>query len=446
MVILMNLSEVTKIIEQKKITEIALQFTDLSGLLHTLWIPSNLFPTFVEEGVHTDGSSLGVVDVSKSDVKLKPDINSFLVLPPSLFPQKIARVICDIYQPDSSAPFELDPRFLLKKTMTEVKKTIGTSVDCCASSEIEFFLFNKSENGNIKLIDDAGYLATPPADQGADLRLEITEELRKIGIFVEKHHHEVPHGKSEFNIPYANALQMVDTIYLIKFVTKVMAARKGLIASFMPKPFHGEYGAGLHTHLNLRDSEKNQNLFEETNGTQKLSQIAMSFMAGILTHAKALAGFTNPTVNSYKRLVPGWEAPVYISWAHYNRSTLIRIPPGKKNSARLEYRPTDGSCNFYIAYAALFSAGLDGIRRKLKPLEPIEENIYDMGEKERVKRAIEVLPGNLGDALREISSDIFFQEALGPKFVEKFLEIKQKEWKDFSVFVHEWERKKYLDV
>jgi len=375
-----------------------------------------------------------------------PDINSFLILPPSLFPQKIARVICDVYQPDSNIPFDLDPRFLLKKTMTEVKKTLGSSVNGCASSEIEFFLFNKAEDGRINLIDDAGYLATPPADRGADLRLSITDELRKIGILVEKHHHEVPHGKSEFNIPYSNAVQMADTIYLIKFVIKVMAARKGIIASFMPKPFHGEYGAGLHTHVNLRDSEKDQNLFEDTNGTHKLSPIALNFMAGILAHAKGLAGFTNPSVNSYKRLVPGWEAPVYISWAHYNRSTLIRIPPGVKNTARLEYRPTDGSCNFYIAYAAIFSAGLDGIRRKLVPPEPIEESIYDMEEKERVKRGIEVLPGNLGEALGELSSDMFFREALGPRFVEKFLAIKAKEWKDFSVFVHEWERKKYLDV
>ncbi|MHA1970209.1 MAG: glutamine synthetase family protein, partial [Candidatus Hodarchaeales archaeon] len=281
----------------------------------------------------------------------------FVVLPSELFPQKVARVICDIFHPESDKPFELDPRYILKKVCKDVNQTLGPSVVGVTSSEIEFFLFKKQEDGQIRLIDEAGYLATPPADQGADLRLEMSDNFRKMGVSIEKHHHEVPHGKSEFNLPYSDAIRMADTIYLVKFIIKLMASKRGLIASFMPKPFHGEYGAGLHTHINLRDIEKNSNLFSDPKGASGLSKMALNFMAGILSHAKALAAITNPSVNSYKRLVPGWEAPVYISWANFNRSTLIRIPPGKNKAARLEYRPTDGSCNFYLAYAGLISAG-----------------------------------------------------------------------------------------
>ncbi len=442
----MNITEAVKTIQDEKVKEIALQFTDLLGVLHTLWVPSGMFRQVVKEGIHTDGSSLGVVDVSKSDVKLLPDVNSLVVLPSSLFPQRVARVVCDLYEPDSEIPFKLDPRYILKKITKDIKETLGQSIVGCASSEIEFFLFTEDDNSGIKLIDEAGYLASPPADKGAELRLEMAEEFRKMGIVIEKHHHEVPHGKSEFNIPYSSVVQMADTIYLIKFIIKLMASQKNIIASFMPKPFHGEYGAGLHTHLNLRDDDKNQNIFADPKENTILSEIAMKFMAGILTHAKALACITNPSVNSYKRLVPGWEAPVYISWAHYNRSSLIRIPPGNKKAARLEYRPTDGSCNFYLAYAGLISAGLDGIQKNMTPPEPVEENIYAMTEKERIRRGIEVLPANLGEAIKELSNNVYIKDALGSAFHEKYLALKNKEWKDFSVYVHEWERKKYLDV
>ncbi len=442
----MNISNTVELIEQELIKEIAMQFTDLSGVLHTLWVPSNHFYEVMEEGMHTDGSSFGMVDVSKSDLKLMPDLESFVILPSDLFPQKVARVICDIFHPESDTPFELDPRFILKKVTGDVSRDIGSSVIGVTSSEIEFFLFKPQENGQIKLIDEAGYLATPPADQGANLRLEMSENFRKMGVIIEKHHHEVPHGKSEFNLPYSEAVRMADTIYLIKFIIKMMASKKGLIASFMPKPFHGEYGAGLHTHINLRDEKINLNLFSNPDRTHGLSTMALNFMAGILTHAKALAAITNPSVNSYKRLVPGWEAPVYISWANFNRSTLIRIPPGKNKAARLEYRPTDGSCNFYLAYAGLFSTGLDGINRKLDPPTAVEENIYAMSDEERSRRGIEVLPGNLGEALKELDNDVYFEKTLGSAFCNSYKKIKRKEWKNFSVYVHEWERKQYLDV
>jgi len=248
------------------------------------------------------------------------------------------------------------------------------------------------------------------------------------------------------NLAYTNALKMADTIYLVKFLVKMIASRKGLVASFMPKPFHGGYGCGLHTHVSITDDEKVKNLFYDPKGRYGMSKMALNFVAGILTHAKALAAITNPSVNSYKRLVPGWEAPVYISWAKYNRSVLVRVPPGKGMSTRLEYRPTDGACNFYLAFAGILAAGLDGVKRKIEVPEPVEENIYEMSEEERLEKGIEVLPENLGDALVELSKDKCLQDAFGQAFYEKFIQLKAKEWKDYNATVHEWERKKYLDV
>lgn len=442
----MKISEIRKSTEKENVKEVALQFTDISGTLHSLWVPSDLFPKVAEGGIHIDGSSVDMVDISESDLKLIPDTDTFVVLPPNVFAQRTARVVCDMYEAESNKPFEFDPRYVLKKVVKDSKKSLGASVVYNACSEIEYFLFKKDECGNIRLFDEAGYLASPPADLCLDLRLEIAQNLRSIGVIVEKHHHEVPPGKSELNLAYKDALSMADTIYLVKFLVKLTAARKGAIASFMPKPFHGGYGCGLHTHVSLIDNEKSRNIFYDPKGNHGLSKTALNFIAGMLAHAKALAALTNPTVNSYKRLVPGWEAPVYLSWAKYNRSVLVRVPPGKGLSTRLEYRPTDGSCNFYLAFAGILAAGMDGIKRKTEPPEPVEEDIYEMSEKERAERGIDVLPGTLGDALKEFSKDKCLQDALGKAFCVKFIAIKSKEWKDFNVTVHEWERKKYLDV
>lgn len=442
----MSISEVVKIIRKENVSEIALQFTDISGTLHSLWVPSGLFSKIHGEGVHMDGSSVDMVDISESDLKLLPDLDTFAVLPRSLFRQRVVRVVCDICEPESNRPFRIDPRFVLKGMMNDAKEILGQSVEYNACSEIEFFLFKKDEGGNIRRYDEGGYLASPPADLGIDTRLEITESLRSIGIVVEKHHHEVPPGKYELNLAYANALRMADTIYLVKSIVKMIATQRGLVASFMPKPFHDGYGAGLHTHVSLIDKRKVRNLFYDPRGSYGISKTALNFIAGILTHAKALAALTNPSVNSYKRLVPGWEAPVYLSWARYNRSVLIRVPPGGKMRARLEYRPTDGSCNFYVAFAGILAAGLDGVKRRIGPPEPVEENIYEMNEKQRKEKGIGVLPGNLGEALTELARDRYLRESVGRAFYEKFLEVKTKEWKDFNVAVHEWERAKYLDV
>ncbi len=446
--------KVIELLQKENVKEVALQFTDLAGTLRSLWVPSKLLPKIAEGGIHIDGSSINMVDVNKSDLKLMPDLQTLAILPPDLFPHRVARVVCSLYEPDSNKSFELDPRFVLKRAIDNVKKKVGSFVECYASSEMEYFLFKKEENDDIALLDKGGYLATPPADLGLDLRLEIVEGLRNMNVSVEKHHHEVPPGKyelelgleQEMDIGGSDALKMADTLYLVKFLVKLMAAKRGLIASFMPKPFHDQFGAGLHTHVALFEPRKNHNLFYDSEGRQGLSERGLSFIGGILTHAKALAALTNPSVNSYKRLVPGWEAPVYISWARYNRTALIRIPPGKTMKTRLEYRPTDGSSNFYIAFAGILSAGLDGIERKIKPPDPVEENVYKMTDKERLQKGIGTLPENLGEALEELSEDRYLRKTLGDTFCQRHLELKREEWRDFNVAVHDWERKKYLDV
>ncbi|MCD6446167.1 glutamine synthetase [Candidatus Bathyarchaeota archaeon] len=439
-----GLKKIKSLIEKENVKQVILQFTDINGTLHSLWIPSERFQGVAEKGIHTDGSSVAMVDISESDLKLKPDLESFTVLPKNVFQTRVARVVCDLYEPESEKSFEFDPRFILKKVIKEMKETLGESVNYYASSEMEYFLFQKTDEG-IKFFDDGRYLATPPADLGADLRLEIVEQFKNMGVLIEKHHHEVPPAKYELNVAYANALKTADTAYLVKFIVKLLASKKGLIASFMPKPFHGQYGAGLHTHVSLIE-EDGKNLFYDSKGNYALSETALNFIAGILNHAKALAALTNPSVNSYKRLVPGWEAPVYISWAKYNRSVLVRVPPGTHLRTRLEYRPTDGSCNFYLAYAGILAAGLDGVKRKLKPPEPVEEDIYKMDEKERERRGIDVLPENLGEALKEFSKDRYLWKTLGEKFCEKFVELRRQDWREYNITVHEWEREKYLDV
>jgi glutamine synthetase len=442
----MGILEVKAAIQKQGVEEIALQFTDLSGGLHSLWVPAHLIPKVVDEGIHMDGSSVDMVDISGSDLKLVPDLNTLRILPSGLFQSRVARIMCDMYEPDSDRRFESDPRHVLRSVVNDSRKVLGANATYNACSEIEYFLFSKDQAGNLRRQDEGGYLASPPADMGIDVRLEIVRNLEESGVVVEKHHHEVPPGKYELNLQYSDALRMADTVYLVKLVVKMTAVRNGLVASFMPKPFQDGYGAGLHTHVSVTDERKRTNMFYNPRGDYGVSKMALNFAAGILVHARGLAALTNPSVNSYKRLVPGWEAPVYLSWARYNRSVLLRIPPGKGMHARMEYRPTDGSCNFYLAYAGILAAGLDGIRREIEPPRPTEEDVYHMSAEERASKGIGVLPSNLGEALDEFARDKYLRESLGKKFCDKFLQIKRKEWRDFNTTVHDWERKKYLDV
>ena len=442
----MGIQEIRAAIQKEGLEDVALQFTDLAGGLHSLWVPARHVPKVAGEGIHMDGSSVDMVDISESDLKLVPDLATFTVLPSALFQSRVGRIMCDLYEPDSARPFEADPRYVLKRVIDGSRDALGADATFNACSEIEYFLFSRDQAGNLRRQDEGGYLSSPPADLGIDVRLQIVRNLKESGVVVEKHHHEVPPGKYELNLQYANALRMADRVYLVKLVVRMTAARNGLIASFMPKPFHDGYGAGLHTHVSVTNEWKKANMFYDAKGTYGVSKTALNFIGGVLAHARGLAALTNPSVNSYKRLVPGWEAPVYLSWARYNRSVLLRIPPGKGMSSRIEYRPTDGSCNFYIAYAAILASGLDGIRRGIEPPHPTEEDVYHMTAEERTEKGIGVLPADLGEALDEFGKDRYLRESLGRRFCDRFLQIKRKEWRDFSTSVHEWERRKYLDV
>jgi len=314
------------------------------------------------------------------------------------------------------------------------------------SPEIEFWLFTRDESGTLRFHDDASYFSAPPKDRGYAIRMRIASMLMEMGIHPVKIHHEVPPGKHEIDFKFGPALHIADASIMYKFAVKSIAAKYGLVASFMPKPFYGQYGAGMHTHQSLMDVRERRNLFHGSS-CQNLSEIALYFIGGLIKHAREIAAITNPTVNSYKRLVPGWEAPVYITWARYNRSALIRVPmTTDPRKVRIEYRATDGSCNPYLAFAVMLMAGLDGVKNKLEPPPPVEENIYKMTQEERQRRGIETLPGSLGEALKEAENSTIIKETLGNKAYKKYMEEKYKEWFEFNVRVHEWERQKYIDV
>jgi glutamine synthetase len=442
-----DLNQLIELIDEEDIRYIALQVVDLLGKLKMLWIPAEELPKAFEQGIGVDGSALRFVSISKSDLVLKPDLNSFRVYPWSRYGYRVAGVMCDLYYPDTLEGFEGAPRRILKRAIAHLKAQLGDEIDFYVSFEPEFFLFTPQDSGDqpVKLHDSGSYFSPPPLDKGYDLREEICESLRFMGIQVVKSHHEVPPGKHEINIKYSEALSMADTLQFLKTTVKKLASDRGFIASFMPKPFHGQYGAGMHTHLSLLKANGEINLFYSADAPDGLSDLGRYFIGGLLKHAKALAAITNPTVNSYKRLLPGWEAPVYIVWSRYNRSALLRIPFSSPSSTRLEYRPTDGSCNPYLALAALLEAGLDGIREEVAPPPPVEEDVYHLSNTELERRNIQVLPANLQEALTELENDEVIKKAIEPA-TEAYLALKKREWEAYTMQVHDWEREQYLDV
>jgi glutamine synthetase len=424
----------------KTVSTIMLQFVDLRGESHSLWVSKERFEKIKEKGIHVDGSSIDMVSIEKSDLKLLPDLSTFRILPSSLFQQEVGYVVCDLYQAETSTPLEEGPRRVLQKVI----ETLLSQYQYYTSVEVEYFLLKKEES-SYSFFDQGSYLSLPPLDLGVPLRLEIIQTLNSMGIEVEKHHHEVPPGKYELNLKYKPAIEMCDLLYLVKFVIKQLALKYNLIATFMPKPFHQQYGAGLHTHVSIM-KEEGENLFYKKNSPYGISEMGLNFIAGILHHARGLTALTNPTVNSYKRLVPGWEAPVYISWAKYNRSVLVRIPPGKAERTRIEYRPTDGGANFYLALAGILVAGMDGVLKKIKLPPPTEENIYEIPVKKLISRGIKLLPSTLGEALAEFQKDKVLWKGLGESVCKHYLQLKEKEWQEFNQVVHKWEQDRYLKL
>lgn len=439
----MSLENIQKIIKDQQIAYIALHFTDVFGKFYTLWIRSSELEVELNRCTSVSGYPY-FTGHEKSDILLKPDLSTFRVFPWSNEGRTAGSVICDMYHPDKPEEFEEAPRSLLKHAVRKLKKEIGDDVNLFVAPEWEFFLIRRSEDGRLFFHDQGSYFASPPSDKADKLRENICCALEQMGIQVVKQHHESLKGKNEINIRFDRALNTADNVQLGKLLIRKFASDNDLIASFMPKPFNTPGGAGWHTHVSLMNEKKGDNLFYSAEGKYGLSDLGLYFIAGVLKHAKALTAISNSSVNSYKRLVPGYQAPIYVCWAKYNRSTLLRFPASPAKGTRFEYRASDGLCNYYLFFAALIHAGLDGIAEGKYPPPPIEENVYALTQEEKTKRGIESLPGSLKEALDELRKDEVIKKALEP-LTQKFLQLKAEEWKDYSYRVHEWERQRYLE-
>lgn len=391
-----------------------------------------------------DGSSIeGFVRIEESDMYLYPDLDTWVIFPWTAEKGKVARLICDIYNADGT-PFDGDPRNNLKRVLKEME-ALGFS-DFNLGPEPEFFLFKVDEKGNptLELNDNGGYFDLAPMDLGENCRRDIVLELEEMGFEIEASHHEVAPGQHEIDFKYANAIRSCDDIQTFKLVVRTIARKHGLHATFMPKPLYGVNGSGMHCNLSL--FKNGENVFFDQNGDLQLSDDARHFIAGILKHAPAFTAVANPTVNSYKRLVPGYEAPCYVAWSAQNRSPLVRIPASRGISTRVEVRSVDPAANPYLVMATLLAAGLDGIKNKLTPPAAVDRNIYVMTKEEREEAGIVDLPATLAQALVTLQSNEIVCGALGDHLLEHFIEAKEIEWDIFRTQVHQWERDQYMSL
>jgi len=429
-----------------KIKFINLQFTDIMGAIKSVAIPLDRLADVLEKGLWFDGSSiLGFARICESDMFLKPDPKTYQVIPWTVDGRKCARFICDIFTPEGK-PFEGDPRYILRKAVAEAE---ALGYKFYTGPEVEFYLLKK-ENGKITTVphDIGGYFDYSPRDMASDVRQDIIFALEGMGMVSEMSHHEVGPGQHEIDVRYSDALSSADNTITLKYVIKAIANQHDLYASFMPKPIYGQAGSGMHVHQSLFNKE-GKNAFFDTNDKYKLSKLAYQYMAGQLKHARSLAAVVAPTINSYKRLVSGYEAPVYICWAQVNRSALIRIPrysPGREQSTRLELRCPDPSCNPYIAFAAMLKAGLDGIKNNLTPPAPVEEDVYELSSSRLAELNVGMLPFSLKRSVEELKANKVLQEALGKHTYEKFVEAKLAEFDDYRMQITPWEIDKYLEA
>ena len=441
-------AEVLKTLEAEKVRFLRLQFTDVLGVAKNVEVPINQFSKALDGQIMFDGSSIeGFTRVEESDMLLHPDLETFRVYP--VFSEsdakrgRVARVICDIALPDGK-PFEGDPRFALKRMIEKTSKAGFDKANF--GPELEFFLFQRSANDTATTIthDAAGYFDLAPLDKGEEARRDMVNHLLELGFEVEAAHHEVAPGQHEIDFKYANALETADAISTFKFVVKRVALAHNLHATFMPKPVATMPGSGMHLHLSLFKGE--QNTFLDPKGQFQLSKTAQFFIGGLLEHASGMVAITNPIINSYKRLVPGFEAPTTIAWSASNRSAMIRVPARRGVGTRTELRIPDPAANPYLAFAAILGAGLHGIQTKLEPPPPIQRNIYDMSVRDKRKHKVKNLPTTLREALNELESDRVIRDALGDHIYSHFLHAKRAEWKLYAATVHEWELERYLEM
>ncbi|MGM0901937.1 type I glutamate--ammonia ligase [Mesobacillus maritimus] len=436
--------DIVRLSQEENVKFIRLQFTDILGTIKNVEIPISQLEKALDNKMMFDGSSIeGFVRIEESDMYLIPDLDTWVVFPWTAEKGKVARLICDIQNPDGT-PFLGDPRANLKRVLKEMEELGFT--DFNLGPEPEFFLFKLDEKGEptLELNDNGGYFDLAPTDLGENCRRDIVLELEEMGFEIEASHHEVAPGQHEIDFKYADAITACDNIQTFKLVVKTIARKHGLHATFMPKPLFGVNGSGMHMNLSLfKDGE---NAFYDPKGDLELSDTARQFIAGTIKNATSFTAVTNPTVNSYKRLVPGYEAPCYVAWSAQNRSPLIRIPASRGLSTRVEVRSVDPAANPYLAMAVLLQAGLDGIKNKLTPPAPVDRNIYVMDKEEREEAGISDLPANLSMALQELQSNEVISAALGEHILEHFVEAKEIEWDMFRTQVHPWEREQYLSM
>ena len=432
--------DVLRIAKEKDVQFIRLQFTDIFGQLKNVAITQSQLEKALDNKCMFDGSSIeGYVRINESDMYLRPDYDSFVILP---WKDRVARMICDVYCADGKTPFLGDPRNVLKKV---IKEAADMGYTFNVGPECEFFLFQLDEEGNptTKTGDVAGYFDMGPSDQGEQCRRDICLALEEMGFEIEASHHEVAQGQHEIDFRFDEALKTADNVVTFKHVVKTYARRHGLHATFMPKPVYGINGSGMHTNMSLMKDGKNA--FYDPDAELGLSETAMHFIAGVLKHVKAITAVANPLVNSYKRLVPGYEAPVYIAWSASNRSSLIRVPAARGMGTRIELRSPDPSCNPYLEMALCLAAGLDGIKQNLAAPAGTNKNIFAMSSKELEAEGIESLPGSLEEAMVEFQKDPFIKETLGEHVYEKYLEGKLREWRHYRNKVTGWEIDRYLN-
>ncbi|MBE3091833.1 MAG: type I glutamate--ammonia ligase [Candidatus Atribacteria bacterium] len=421
---------------------IRLRFTDILGMPKNVEIPIRELKKALNGEIMFDGSSIqGFVRIEESDMFLKPDYSTFMVNPWEE-EKDVARITCDVYNPDGS-PFDGCPRTNLKRVLREVEE-MGFTTNF--GPEMEFFLFFRNEGGEAttKTHDRGGYFDLLPVDLGEEARRDMVISLEKLGFEIEASHHEVAPGQHEIDFRYCDALTAADRIMTLKLTGKTIALKHNLHVTFMPKPVFGINGSGMHTHISLLKNGKN--VFYDPKGKCELSKEALYFIGGLLRHAKGFTAITNPLVNSYKRLTPGYEAPVYIAWSERNRSPLIRVPAARGEGARAELRSPDPSCNPYLAFAVILKAGIDGIKNQIDPGEPVSQNIYTMSKEEKKSLGIESLPSTLNEALLELDKDEVIKSALTNHILENYIDAKREEWESYRIRVHQWELDRYLMI
>ncbi|MBA2627017.1 MAG: type I glutamate--ammonia ligase [Gemmatimonadales bacterium] len=434
-------SDILELATSYRVDFLRLQFTDILGVNKNVEVPRSQFAKALDGEIMFDGSSIeGFVRIEESDMLLKPDLATFRVLPYDDEGGRVARLLCDIYTPDEQ-PFAGCPRLTLKR---QLERAAGLGYSMMAGCEAEFFLFERSADGAPSTVthDDAAYFDLGPVDKGEEIRRVIVEQLVLMGFEVEAAHHEVARGQHEIDFRYADALTTADNLATFKFIVRNVASRYGYFASFMPKPIQGINGSGMHTHQSLFRGR--ENAFFDPAAEHQLSTVALSYIEGLLQHARGFCAVTNPLVNSYKRLVPGYEAPVNVAWSMRNRSPLVRIPDRRGLGTRCELRMPDPSCNPYLALAVQLAAGLDGVEQKLVAREPVNRNIFRMTYRDRRKYRIDELPRDLHEALEMLEKDDVVTAALGPHLTERFLEAKREEVLQYNMQVSAWEIENYL--